>query len=194
VENLEIKQNKRFNFHPTSIKGLWVVQRRPIEDTRGFFCRFFCAEEFQTAGLKKTIAQINHTCTVKKGAIRGLHFQYPPHAETKLVSCLCGDVYDVAVDIRKGSPTFLRWHGEIISATNQRSLLIPEGFAHGFQTLTENCELLYLHSAPFQPQTEGALHVADPRIGIVWPIAMTELSERDRSHPFISPDFEGISS
>jgi len=193
VENLEIKQNKRFAFHPTTLEGLWVVQRKPVEDPRGFFCRFFCAEEFQAAGLRKPIAQINHTYTVKKGAVRGLHFQYPPYSEGKIVSCLCGEVYDVAVDIRKGSPTFLHWHGEILSATNQRSLLIPEGFAHGFQTLTENCELLYLHSEAFHPQAEGALHIADQKIGIVWPIAITELSERDRSHPFINSSFEGLS-
>ena len=193
MENLEIKKNKRFDFHPTLLEGLWVVQRKPVEDPRGFFCRFFCAEEFQAAGLRKPIAQINHTCTVKKGAVRGLHFQYPPHSEGKIVSCLCGEVYDVAVDIRKGSPTFLHWHGEILSATNQRSLLIPEGFAHGFQTLTENCELLYLHSEAFHPQAEGALHIADQKIGIVWPIAITELSERDRSHPFINSSFEGLS-
>ena len=192
MENLEIKQNNRFDFHPTPLTGLWVVQRKSVEDHRGFFCRFFCAEEFQAVGLEKPIAQINHTYTVKKGAVRGLHFQYPPYSEGKIVSCLRGEVYDVAVDIRKGSPTFLRWHGEIISATNQRSLLIPEGFAHGFQTLTENCELLYLHSEAFHPKAEGALNVADPGIGIVWPIAMTEISERDRNHPFINSDFEGI--
>lgn len=192
MENLEIKQNNRFDFHPTPFEGLWVVQRKPVEDPRGFFCRFFCAEEFQAFGLEKPIAQINHTDTVKKGAVRGLHFQYPPYSESKIVSCLRGEVYDVAVDIRRGSHTFLQWHGEILSAANQRSLLIPEGFAHGFQTLTENCELLYLHSEAFHPQAEGALHVADPGIGIGWPIAMTELSERDRSHPFIDLDFKGI--
>ena len=188
-----MKQNKRFDFLPTPLEGLWVVQRKPVEDQRGFFCRFFCAEEFQAVGLKKPLAQINHTYTIKEGAVRGLHFQYPPYSEGKIVSCLRGEVYDVAVDIRKGSPTFLHWHGEILSAANQKSLLIPEGFAHGFQTLTENCEVLYLTSSPFHPQAEGALHVADPRIGIVWSIAITELSERDRAHPFITPDFEGIS-
>jgi dTDP-4-dehydrorhamnose 3,5-epimerase len=193
VENLEIDQNNRFDFHPTPLKGLLVVQRKPFDDQRGFFCRFFCAQEFQTVGWEKPIAQINHTCTVKKGAVRGLHFQYPPYSEIKIVSCLRGEVYDVVVDIRRGSPTFLLWHGEILSAANQRSLLIPEGFAHGFQTLTDNCELLYLHSEAFHPQAEGALHVADPRIGIVWPIAVTELSERDRSHPFIILDFKGLS-
>ncbi len=139
----------RFDILPTPLDGLKVIIRKPIEDPRGFFCRFFCAEEFLEAGFQKSISQINHTFTRGKGAVRGLHFQYPPHAEGKIVSCLRGEVYDVAVDIRKGSPTFLHWHGEILSAANQRSLLIPEGFAHGFQTLTENCELLYLHSERF---------------------------------------------
>lgn len=193
VENLALKLNKRFDFHSTPFVGLWVAKRKPVEDRRGFFCRLFCAEEFRAAGWKKPVAQMNHTSTIKKGVIRGLHFQYPPYSEGKIVSCLRGEVYDVAVDIRKGSPTFLQWHGEILSAANQRSLLIPEGFAHGFQTLTDNCELHYLHSEAFYPQAEGALHIADPRIGIVWPIAMTELSERDRNHPFIDSDFKGLS-
>jgi dTDP-4-dehydrorhamnose 3,5-epimerase len=185
-------KTSRFNFHPTPLVGLWVLQRKTVEDSRGFFCRFFCAEEFQSVGLKKPIAQINHTYTAKKGAVRGLHFQCPPYSEGKIVSCIRGEVYDVAVDIRMGTPTFLQWHGEILSAANQKSLFIPEGFAHGFQTLTEKCELLYLHSEAFHPQSEGALHVADPGIGIVWPIAITELSERDRGHPFIDLDFKGI--
>jgi dTDP-4-dehydrorhamnose 3,5-epimerase len=192
VENLEIKQSNRFDFHPTPLEGLCVVQRKPIEDQRGFFCRFYCGEEFQTVGLKKPIVQINHTHTVKKGAVRGLHFQYPPHTECKVVSCLRGEVLDVAVDIRKGSPTFLCWHGEILSAANQRSLLIPEGFAHGFQTLTEDCELIYLHSKSYHPQAEDALNLADPKIGIIWPIPITDISARDLHHSFIIDKFEGV--
>jgi dTDP-4-dehydrorhamnose 3,5-epimerase len=183
---------ERFDFHPTPLEGLLVIQRKPIEDPRGFFCRFFCAKTLQQVGFRRPIAQINHTRTRNRGAVRGLHFQHSPDAECKIVSCLRGEVFDVAVDIRRGSPTFLQWHAEILSARNRRNLLIPEGFAHGFQTLTKNCEMLYLHSAPFQPQAEGALHVADPKIGITWPLAVTELSERDRAHPFIGPDFEGI--
>jgi dTDP-4-dehydrorhamnose 3,5-epimerase len=186
-------KGEHFDFLPTPLDGLWVIQRKPIEDQRGFFYRFFCAEEFAQVGWKKPIAQINHTQTKNKGVVRGLHFQYPPHAECKIVSCLRGEVFDVAVDIRKGSPTFLQWHAETLSAQNQRSLLITEGFAHGFQTLIDNCEMFYLHSAPFQPQAEGALHVLDPMIGIAWPIAVMELSDRDRTHPFIDSDFEGIS-
>lgn len=184
----------RFDFHSTPLSGLTVVQRRPIEDSRGFFARFFCADEFRQAGFTKPIAQINHTLTRKKGAVRGLHFQWPPHAEAKVVSCLKGDIFDVAVDLRRGSPTFLSWHGEILSAENRKSLLIPEGFAHGFQTLTDDCELLYLHSASFHPESEGALNVSDPKLAIAWPLAMAELSERDRTHSFIGADFDGVAT
>lgn len=182
----------RFDFHATPLSGLVVIERKPIEDDRGFFCRLFCAEEFCEAGLRKFIAQINQTFTRGKGAVRGLHFQYPPHAEAKLVSCLGGEIFDVAVDLRKGSPTFLCWHGEILSAANRKSLLIPEGFAHGFQTLTEDCELIYLHTVSYAPEAEGGLHVLDKRLGVAWPLEISELSGRDRTHPLLASDFEGI--
>jgi dTDP-4-dehydrorhamnose 3,5-epimerase len=188
----EAIEMSRFDFHETTLSGLKLVQRKPIEDARGFFARFYCAEEFRVAGLDKPIAQINHTFTRIKGTVRGLHFQHPPHAETKLVNCLSGAVLDVAVDLRADSLSFLRWHGEILSAENRRSLLIPEGFAHGFQTLTEDCELIYLHTVPFHPEAEGALNVADPTLAIEWPLAVSELSERDRAQPFIGPHFSGI--
>ena len=182
----------RFEFHDLPLSGLKLVQRKPIADARGFFARFYCADEFRAAGVDKPVAQINHTLTRKKGAVRGLHFQHPPHAETKFVSCLSGEVFDVAVDLRSGSPTFLHWHGEILSAENQRSLLIPEGFAHGFQTLSEDCELLYLHTTPFHPAAEGALNIAEPALAIRWPLPVGEMSERDRAHPFIDNHFSGI--
>lgn len=182
----------RFDFIQTPLSGLILVQRKVIEDDRGFLSRFYCAEEFREAGINKPIAQINHTFTRKKDAVRGLHFQHPPHAEAKLVSCLRGEILDVAVDLRRGSPTFLQWHGEILSAANRRSLLIPEGYAHGFQTLTGDCELIYLHTATYHPEAEGALNVADPRLNIVWPLPIDDLSERDRNHSFISSDFQGI--
>lgn len=186
--------DERFDFHTTPLEGLLVIHRKTSEDQRGFFSRFFCAETFQRVGFRKPIAQINHTLTLSRGVVRGLHFQHPPFAESKIVSCLNGEVFDVAVDIRRGSPTFLQWHAEILSSGNRRSLLIPEGFAHGFQALTESCEMLYLHSAPFCHKAEGALNVEDPKIGITWPCSVTELSARDRVHPFISHDFEGILS
>lgn len=182
----------RFDFIPTPLAGLIVVQRTAIEDHRGFLSRFYCADEFREAGLDKPIAQINHTLTRGKGAVRGLHFQYPPHVETKLVSCLHGEIFDVAVDLRRDSPTFLHWHGVLLSARNRQSLLIPKGFAHGFQAITGDCELIYLHTASYRPEAEGALNVADPRLGIAWPLAIAELSERDRNHKFIEQDFEGI--
>lgn len=182
----------RFNFIPTSLTGLMIVQRKAIEDHRGLLSRLYCADEFREVGINKPIAQVNHTVTHKKGAVRGLHFQQPPHTETKLVSCLKGEIWDVAVDFRHDSPTFLQWRGEILSAENRKSFLIPEGYAHGFQALTEDCELIYLHTAAYHPEAEGALNVADPRLNITWPLPLDDLSERDRNHAFISPDLQGI--
>lgn len=182
----------RFDFLSTPIAGLVVVQRHRLEDRRGFLSRFYCAEEFKTTGMLHSIVQINHTLTRRKGAVRGLHFQRPPHAETKLVSCLHGEIFDVAVDLRKDSPTFLEWHAALISADNQRSFLIPEGFAHGFQALTDECELIYLHSAAHEPAAEGALNARDPRLGIAWPLEIEEISNRDRNHPLLGAEYEGI--
>jgi dTDP-4-dehydrorhamnose 3,5-epimerase len=182
----------RFDCFDTPINLLKIIQRKPIEDSRGFLSRFYCAEEFYAFGMTKPIAQINHTLTNKLGTVRGLHFQCPPFAEMKLVSCIKGEIFDVAVDIRKNSPTFLHWHGEVLSENNKRSLLIPEGFAHGFQTLTESCELIYLHTAPYNKGSEGALNIHDELLGIKWPIKITELSERDRTHAMITKKFEGL--
>ena len=181
-----------FEFTPTPLAGLTVIKRKPIKDGRGFLCRFYCAEELREAGLRKPIEQINHTFTRKKGAVRGLHFQYPPHAEAKIVSCLKGEIYDVAVDIRHGSPTFLCWYAEVLSADNYKSLLIPEGFAHGFQTLTGECELIYLHTTSYAPEAEGGLNVRDPRLAITWPLNISELSNRDLSYVYVDDQFEGI--
>lgn len=182
----------RFDFIATPLGGLLLVQRKAIEDDRGFLSRFYCAEEFREAGINKPVAQINHTLTRKRGAVRGMHFQHPPYAETKMVSCLKGEILDVAVDLRRDSPTFLHWHGEIISATNRKSLLIPEGFAHGFQALTEDCELIYLHTAFYRAEAEGALNVADPKLSIAWPLPIGDLSVRDRNHAFIDENFQGV--
>jgi len=182
----------RFSFQLTPLAGLLAVERQQAEDARGFFSRFYCAEEFAEAGFDRPVAQMNHTLTRRSGAVRGLHFQHAPHAEDKLVSCLRGKVFDVAVDLRHGSPTLLAWHGEILSADNARSLLIPRGFAHGFQTLEDDCELIYLHSAAYAAGSEGALNALDPRVGIDWPLALTDISERDRAHPHIAANYDGI--
>jgi dTDP-4-dehydrorhamnose 3,5-epimerase len=182
----------RFDFVSTPLKELVVVQRKVIEDHRGFLSRFYCADEFKNLGIDKPIAQINHTLTRVKGAVRGLHFQHPPYAEIKLVSCIKGEILDVAVDLRRDSPTFLQWHGEVLSATNRKSLLIPEGCAHGFQALSEDCELIYLHTCAYHPEAEGALNVADPRLGIIWPLPVSEMSDRDRNNKLIESNFQGI--
>jgi dTDP-4-dehydrorhamnose 3,5-epimerase len=183
----------RFTVSDTPLQGLKVVQRHPIGDARGLFSRLFCNEELSVAGWTKPVAQINHSYTAQRGTVRGLHFQRPPDAEMKLVMCLKGEVWDVAVDIRAGSPTFLRWHAQQIDADNGIALLIPEGFAHGFQTLRDDVHLVYCHSASYSAAAEEGLSVTDPRIGIDWPLAITGRSSRDASYPLLGAGFAGVS-
>lgn len=182
----------RFEMAPTPLDGLTLLQRLPITDARGFFERVFCTEDYANLGLAQRVTQINHTKTLRRGAARGLHFQLAPHAEAKLVSCMRGEVFDVAVDIRAGSPTFLQWHGQILSESNHCSLYIPPGFAHGFQCLTDDCQLLYLHSEAFAAGSEGAINLLDPRLAIAWPDPIVERSDRDAAHPMLDDTFEGL--
>jgi dTDP-4-dehydrorhamnose 3,5-epimerase len=182
----------RFKISPTPLSGLQVIEREAIFDDRGSFSRLFCSRELKDFGWPLPIAQVNHTVTRRKGAVRGLHFQRPPHGETKHVTCLCGQVWDVAVDIRKDSPTLLRWHAEILTSENRRSLLVPPGFAHGFQALTEDVELLYFHSTAYSPDFESGLGAGDPTLAISWPLPIVDLSPRDQAHPAVPSDFEGI--
>ncbi len=182
----------RFTTHETSVTGLTVVKRRPIIDSRGFFVRLFCGEELLSAGWRLPIVQVNHTFTRKRGTVRGLHFQKPPYTEMKMVSCIRGAVWDVNVDLRAGSPTFLQWHAEELSESNSHALIISEGFAHGFQTLTDDCELIYFHNAAYVAENEGALNAIDPRLRIRWPQPITEQSVRDKTHPMLSEDFRGL--
>ena len=184
--------SSRFAIFDTPLPGLKVIERQAIGDSRGFLERLFCAQELHILLFNKSIAQINHTLTAKRGTVRGMHFQHPPHAEIKFVSCLRGEVFDVAVDLRQGSSTFLRWHAEVLSAENHKTLVVPEGFAHGFQTLTDNCELLYLDTAAYQPGAEGGINARDPMLSIRWPRDITELSPRDAAHPMLSADFRGV--
>jgi dTDP-4-dehydrorhamnose 3,5-epimerase len=176
----------------TPIPGLALIERHPVGDQRGFFERLFCEDELAPLLEERRIVQINCSYTGKAGTLRGMHFQYPPRAEMKLVSCLRGEVFDVAIDLRQGSPTLLRWHAERLSADNHRTLLIPEGFAHGFQTLTDDCEMLYLHTAAYDPGAEGGINGLDPRIGIRWPLPIKDMSARDRDHPLLDPGFSGV--
>ena len=182
----------RFDILTTPITGLHVIHRKPLGDRRGYFERLFCTEELGALISSSRIEQINHSFTSLRGAVRGLHFQYPPHAEMKFVTCLKGKVFDVAVDLRQASPTFLRWHAEMLSEDNHNTLVIPEGFAHGFQALTDGCELLYLHTASWQPAAESGIDALDPALAIAWPIPITERSPRDASLSRIGADFAGV--
>jgi dTDP-4-dehydrorhamnose 3,5-epimerase len=176
----------------TPIRDLNVVLTKPHQDSRGAFTRIFCDFDLHDLmGLRKVV-QINISKTVQLGAVRGLHFQGPPHAEMKLVRCIRGKVWDVAVDLRANSPTFLQWHAEVLTEDNFRMLVLPEGFAHGFQVLEPHSELIYLHTALYNPSSERGIKYDDPRIGIPWPLIVSELSERDRNHQLIEPEFQGL--
>jgi dTDP-4-dehydrorhamnose 3,5-epimerase len=179
-------------FTETPLSGSYLIEPNPFTDERGWFARTYCKNEFQQIGHTKEWVQINHSFTTKKGTIRGMHFQYPPFTEIKMLRCIAGAVYDVIVDIRSGSPTFLQWFGVELTAANKKMLYIPDGFAHGFQTITENAELIYHHSSFYQPGHEGGLKYDDPKLNIQWPLPVTEISARDNQHPFITNDFTGI--
>jgi dTDP-4-dehydrorhamnose 3,5-epimerase len=181
----------RFQLDRLPLDGLLLITRNPAADERGFLARVYDRSEFSAHGIDRPVAQINHSLTSRAGVVRGMHWQYPPYAEVKLVSCLRGEVFDVAVDLRRGSPTFLRWHGEVLSATNHRSLFIPEGFAHGFQALGDDCELLYLHSAPYVPAAEGRINPLDPRLAIAWPLPIGGTSLQDAERIPLPDDFPG---
>lgn len=177
---------------PTKIPDLFVVETSPKIDNRGAFTRLYCEQELKPLIGGRHIVQINHSRTAKVGAVRGMHFQHAPHAEMKLVRCIKGLVWDVAVDLRQNSPTFLKWHAEELSSENARMMVIPEGFAHGFQVLEPQSELLYLHTAVYTPKSEGGLRHDDPAIGISWPMTVVDLSERDKNHRLIDSSFNGV--
>lgn len=181
-----------FELEKTPIEGLVSFVRSPRKDERGSFERLFCCDELTDFGIAFDIKQMNRSITKQQGAVRGLHFQRPPFAEGKLITCLSGHVFDVAVDLRNGSPTLGQWHGFDLSAQSNRTVYIPPGFAHGFQTCAPDCELLYLHSQRYQPDHEGGLHCLDPILSIDWPGAVTQLSERDAKLPAFDDTFEAL--
>ena len=176
----------------TPLQDAFVIEPEPFKDDRGLFARVFCRQELRDILHDKNIVQINHSLTRQKGVLRGMHFQYPPKAEIKMVKCLRGSVFDVMIDMRRSSSTLLKWHGEMLSAENMKMVYIPEGFAHGFQTLEENCELLYLHTEFYSPEHEGGVRYNDPKIGISWPLEVTDVSERDKKHALLKNEFQGI--
>lgn len=181
-------------FTETSLAGSYLITLLPRSDSRGWFARTFDQQLFSQIGHSDDWVQMNHSMTRQAGAIRGMHFQYPPHAEIKLVRCIAGRVFDIIIDLRAGSPTFLSWFGVELSEENNQMLYIPKGFAHGFQTLTDNCQLLYCHSAYYVPDGEGAIRYNDPKVSIQWPLPITDLSERDATHPLLDDRFIGLTS
>jgi dTDP-4-dehydrorhamnose 3,5-epimerase len=176
----------------TPLDGLLEIQSDVFDDERGSFTRLFCDTNFSEIRPNLHFCQINLSYTAKSGTVRGLHFQKPPSAEAKLIRCLKGRAFDVVVDIRMDSPTFLRWHAIKLSPNANNSVFIPEGFAHGFQALEDNTELLYFHTAPWRKQDEDTLHFNDPQIGIQWPLAVSSISDKDRNSALLDVDFMGL--
>lgn len=179
-------------FTPTPLAGSFVVGLAPRQDERGWFARVYCREAFGRVMTPPEWVQCNHSLTRRRGSVRGLHFQRPPHAEAKLVRCIAGAVWDVIVDLRAESPTFLQWFGAELSSDNRAMLYVPERFAHGFQTLSDDCEMLYQHTCAFEPSAEGGVRFDDPRLAIPWPLPPADLSPRDRALPALGPAFKGL--
>jgi dTDP-4-dehydrorhamnose 3,5-epimerase len=179
-------------FNPLNLRGAYIIDLEPKRDERGWFARYYCKEEFQRIGHAKEWLQMNHSFTAKKGTIRGMHYQMHPFKEVKLLRCIKGTIHDVILDIRKDSPTFLQWVSVILSAENKKMLYIPEGFAHGFQSLEDGCELLYHHSALYNAEAESGIRYDDPLLQIDWPLAVTIVSKRDTEHILLTNDFRGI--
>ena len=182
----------RFTIAPTGIAGVFSVTRRRLADERGYLSRLFEPEELSAAGWRGPVAQINETGTAKAGTVRGLHFQHPPHAEMKLVTCTVGSIFDVAVDLRKESPTYMRSVAVELSEENGCALLIPHGCAHGFQALSDDVRMIYLHSAPYAAAHEDGLDATDPALSIDWPLPVVNRSPRDEALPRIAQGFEGL--
>jgi dTDP-4-dehydrorhamnose 3,5-epimerase len=173
-------------FTPLALAGAYLLDLEKREDARGFFARAFCEQEFAEHGLNGHWTQMNTSLSRQIGTVRGMHFQKPPMAEVKMVRCLRGAIFDVIVDLRLGSATFGKWAGRELTMDNRSMLYIPQGFAHGFQTLSPDCELLYFHSQTYSAAHEGGLRHDDPEVGVEWPLAVTELSARDASLPVLS--------
>lgn len=185
----------QFDFRKTPIEGVYTYGRKPKFDDRGSFTRMYSAEEVEALANGFSIAQVNHSCSHAKGTIRGLHFQHPPHDEIKVVSCLAGEIFDVIVDIRANSSTFLQWYGIELTSANHLSVIIPRGVAHGYQTLSDNASIIYFVDKAYSKKSEDGLNPLDETIGVQWPLPCTSISERDRGRAFIHPKmFRGINA
>lgn len=175
-----------------SIAGAAIITIHKHVDEQGSFSQLLYTKDLERILSDDEIVQINYSKNNDIGTIRGLHFQLPPKSEKKFITCIQGRVFDVIVDVRRGSPTFLKWEGREISSDNNKLIVIPKGCAHGFQVMEENSELLYFHTEYYDPAYEGAISARDPRIAINWPLPIGKMSDRDRNHPFISEDFTGV--
>lgn len=175
-------------FHKTDLQDAMLIELEARGDERGMFARTFCAKEFSDQGLVSEFVQQNMSVSAEKGTLRGMHRQIAPHSEVKLIRCLRGAIYDVIVDVRPDSPTYLKWQGFELTAENKRELYVPEGFLHGFQTLTDDVEVSYLVSAFYAPDAERGARHDDPAFGIVWPEEITVMSDKDRTWPDFSAD------
>ena len=170
-------------FSETPLAGALVVEMKKLGDDRGFFARSYCADEFRAQGVASPVLQCNVSFNLRKGTLRGMHFQVPPKPEAKLVRCTRGAIHDVIVDLRPESPTYCRWHAVELTAANHRGLYIPHGFAHGFQTLADDCEVFYQMFELFSPEHARGVRWNDLAFRIAWPLSVTSISEKDQSYP-----------
>lgn len=179
-------------FNQTKLTGAFTIDVQPFQDNRGFFTRTFCEKEFAEHQLVQHFVQANHSGTHGKGVIRWMHFQHAPHCEVKLVKCVQGAIFDVIVDVRAGSPTFLQWFGAELTAENKRMMYVPAGFAHGFQSLSDYSEITYMVSAFYNKESEGGVKYDDPGVGIEWPLPVSLVSDKDQAIPLIDASFTGV--
>jgi len=179
-------------FTKTLLEGAYIIEKEPFRDDRGLFARTYCKREFSQIGHTKEFVQFNHSQTVHKGTLRGMHYQVPPSAEIKLIRCIRGKVYDVIIDLRQNSPTFLRHIGVELSEENMKSIYVPEGFAHGFQTLEDNTQLIYHHTEFYTPENERGINFNDPALAINWPLPPVHVTPKDINHPYIGNNFKGL--
>lgn len=182
----------RFVFTPTAINGVYIIEPKPIKDSRGYYERYFCVEDFKEIGLVKPIVQVNHSKTFIKGCVRGFHYQDPPYAEVKIIRCIKGAILDVALDIRKNSPTFLKYVSVELNEDNNKYLYIPEGCAHAFQTLSEESELLYPVTAFYSPEHDRSINPLDKKVNVAWALDPIGLSEKDKNAALLDDDFKGV--
>jgi len=179
-------------FNPANLAGAFTIEVQPFQDNRGFFTRTFCEREFAEHNLVQHFVQANHSGSHGKGVIRGMHFQYPPFSEVKVVKCVQGAIFDVIVDVRAGSATFLKWFGAELTAENRRMMYVPAGFAHGIQTLTDYSEITYMVSNFYNKESEGGVRYDDPQVNIEWPLPVSLVSDKDLKIALVDSLFKGV--